>query len=365
MINFSAGSPLMARQDPILLIIVITALSLITITILIRFILLKFKEKHLTLNELEKIKSKKTTFNDIKRISSLYNLSKEEQSLLWFICKKTEAPNIFYSARSKEHLLDIFKQSYQILKNTNYSDRKISLLFDLLFKIEKKNAEGRKIVNSLVLPLRTILIYHSSEKKPSSLEIYKTTPDFIIAKAFDVFLDSKKRPPALSKINLTFVFNTDIQYIMQCRIVRYQINFNGIQEVVLTHSLKISPLLRRNAKRKTVDIPCKLSIIRVTISSDNSKKNISYEVQPTKYESLITNISKTGCLIETSVETEKGKLIQMEFKFPGTTKTVSAYAMIISTRINPLNKKILLHSSFTKINVTLQNKILAFIYNFD
>ena len=97
-LNFQAGSsPLASRHNPVIYSAIFVGIIIIFIAIIIWFLLKKLDTLHQTEEWIEKQKDRPTKKSDVIKTARKYNFTDEETNLLWKICHKFKANNIFYN----------------------------------------------------------------------------------------------------------------------------------------------------------------------------------------------------------------------------------------------------------------------------
>ena len=141
-LNFQAGSsPLASRHNPVIYSAIFVGIIIIFIAIIIWFLLKKLDTLHQTEEWIEKQKDRPTKKSDVIKTARKYNFTDEETNLLWKICHKFKANNIFCNFKSSSFLYDLFFNGYQYFSEIN-DQASLSNLFNLKFKIEKIIAES-------------------------------------------------------------------------------------------------------------------------------------------------------------------------------------------------------------------------------
>src|SRR5574344_352782 len=92
----STGSPLQARQNPMIYSVILYLAIAIGIILAIWFIIKLIQAKHKTAEWIEAHKNTPTKASDVKRLSKLIGFSREEFTMMVKICKELKTPNIFH-----------------------------------------------------------------------------------------------------------------------------------------------------------------------------------------------------------------------------------------------------------------------------
>lgn len=237
-LNFQAGSsPLASRHNPVIYSAIFVGIIIIFIAIIIWFLLKKLDTLHQTEEWIEKQKDRPTKKSDVIKTARKYNFTDEETNLLWKICHKFKANNIFYNFKSSSFLYDLFYNGYQYFSEIN-DQASLSNLFNLKFKIEKIIAESSLIKSSHLIPLQTKIFYltHNSEKIAFSL--IKNHKDYLVLAPKDEKQAFKEKYEELTKMLFTFISSTGMHYGFVSRLIRYE-QEDDKQVIIISHPTEL------------------------------------------------------------------------------------------------------------------------------
>jgi hypothetical protein len=238
-----------------------------------------------------------------------------------------------------------------------------SKLFDLRYKIERVNAASIIINSSKAIPDNTEISYVSPSGLRFPMKLTMNSDKELLLQISSAFAASPYKPKELSKADFTFRMNTGMHYRMSLRIVRYQKDSAGHNQMVLMHSENLEPLVRRGAKREECKTSCTYTAVKVKASSEN-KNGIEYIPLEHKYSGIVVDISKSGCQLVTSLPIKEGQYLHLELK-TNRAQLDPIIGMIVSLQKGIGARQFILHISFVRISQAAQNRIQAHIYHYE
>jgi len=355
------GSPLEARQNPLVYTVILYLAIAIFIIFAIWVLLKIIKKKHSSPEWIEAHKKQPTKQADVIRLSKVIGLSNEERLLLTRICREQKMPNIFYSYTDSDALDDLFKRSYLTFKGIPFSTNLIYSLFRLKFHIEQYIISTKSIASSHSIPLNTVFTYVGKSQNAYQLKMVKNQKEGIILTIPKNLDESEDKPEPLSKISLSFTTTSNTQYTFETRLVRDNKVFDGTKQVLVAHSNTITSLNRRQYKRLELDVPCKYSAVEVFT---NKKGDPDLRPKENKYDGKLANISSSGCCLISNYPIKEQQYIYIETTLPPD-KDIVVSGLITGLRQNKESGLYDLHVVFIKLPVSEQVKILSSVYGYE
>lgn len=357
-LDFQAGgSPLAARMNPVVYVILLVALIIIAILALIFIFLKKQKKREETPEWIEAQKKRITQKKDILSFSEKYKLKPEEESFLWKICRLYKIPNIIYAVKNISTLDQYFSKYYE--ENKNGQPQDINLMFRLKFRLERIFAASVEIssTKSLTKDMYISEVFPDGSKKHFS--VYKNDKDFLIIKITEEFYNSNEKPENLAKVAFTFISETGMRYAFISRVLRYEKKENNFLMYV-SHSNDLITKQQRHFKRINVNEKCKIASVKTETNKRNEK---IYTPTEQKFECMLTNISGGGCCISTTLPIKEGQLTYIEFSLNN--ENAEIIGKIVKTRKSLTQGLFNIHIHFLNISTEIQNKILAKVYGYN
>lgn len=354
------GSPLAARQNPHIYLIIVFLIIFVGIVLLIYFISKIIKKNHSTPEYIALQRNKETSQKNVIALAKKLQLTQSAQTLLWDICKTTKAKNIFYSYTNEEYLNSIFKEYFLIKKSQNKAAKELLEIFKLNFLIYKKVSLSKNISSSksipinstLSFPTKTGIIYQFKLEKNETNGLYLSVPENITDQ-------TKDKPEPLAKIAMLFTLQNKQQYALVTRVIQYT-NINDKKYIVLSHSNTIYPQNRRSSKRFDVDKKCTFSAVEISTNKDGNKV---FTPKENKYEGKITNLSEGGCKLLTDMPIKQKQFIHLNF--PVLNITESVYGQIVETKTNYNTNLFAVHIMFKNISAESKVNILSDLYRYE
>lgn len=357
----SAGSPLLARQNPQVYLIILYLLIAIIIIFAVYVVLKIIQKLHSTPEYIETQKSKITVYKNVVATAKKIQLTKEETLLLWKTCKYTKALNIFYTHTDINYVDEIFKTYFQHKKRHNASDEVIYELLKLRFKIFKYVTFSKNLPSSRNIPIGTVLSYPAPSgffyqfklEKNEKNGLYLSIPETLDE-------NNKDRPEKLIKIALIFSLQSDQQYVLATRVVQYLSLPENKNYLVISHTGTICPQSRRTSQRFIVNKDCLFSAVDVT-EKENGEKIL--KAKPSTHKGILIDISEGGCKLFTDLPIKKMQYIHLSFDING--QNESLYGLIVDTKTDLDTGYYALHIAFKNYPIKTRVKLLADLYNYN
>lgn len=358
MLEIRAGtSPLEARGNSIIYLSLFIALIVIAIFGVICAIVLYRKKQMESPEWQEKEKARPTKYSDIERLATVYPLTKEQLTLLWTICKKYQIVNIYYSIKRFNDLDSYFKQAY--LDTKKEGEEAVSKLFELKMALDRIFADSTNITSTAYLSkdTKTSLVLPDGQKV--RCPVIENTKDYV-ALLYPSDEEAKsKKPVPLTKTEFTFLSPVGMPYAFITRVMRYEKRGDDTL-MILSHSSDLVKKSRRRYKRINYTASVKFSL--ATQKVDNKGK-LSFISSNTSYDGVLQNISGGGCCLSTAKLIEENNALYLSFNLTGTDCKV--VGKIVKTRPNQNTSLFNLHIRFINIDLSIQNKILAKVYDYE
>ncbi len=357
-LDFQAGnSPLAARMNPAIYVVLIFALAISGILGIVFFILKKRKQAEETPEWIEAQAKRKTKRKDVEVFSEKYKLKPDEENFLWKMCRKYEIPNILFAVKKFSSIEPYFEKYYSQNKNTSQAD--INLMFRLEFKLERIFAASVVISSTKMIAKNSKISEIFPDGTKTDFFVYENTKDYLSIKITNEFFESPDKPENLAKVAFTFRTEAGMQYAFVSRILRYETDANGCQMIV-SHSSDLITKQQRHFKRINVNEKCKFSSIKIETTKKSEKKLVPAEK---KYECMLTNISGGGCCISTTLPIKENQMTYIEISLAD--GEYGVFGTIVKTRKSKTQGIFNLHIKFCNISVEVQNKILAKVYGYN
>lgn len=357
------GSYISSRQDSFLYIFIVVVLILLAVATIVYFIFFKAMSKKRTRAWIEKNKNRDTKYKDVKACAHEARLNKAETLRLWHICKRYKARNILFMYREPEELDTMFQMEYNRMVSDSYvNHEKISIFFDLRYKLEKAYEEKLTINSTRSLREGQEIIIYDNEKNTWRVKLIKSTKDGFYVGLTKEFIENSAKPKPLSKIRITFTLPTGMAYNCLARAARYEKQPNGQEYLLITHSTTLNMYQRRGAKRMEMEnLQCEFSAV---VAKKEEGKKPTFQIKENRNRGKLLDISASGCRIWCGLPIVKGQYIQVYYRLPGSSKESNAQGLIVNTKRASDQKTYILHIMFTDIGLEEKNTIYAKIYQY-
>lgn len=357
-LDFQAGgSPLAARMNPIIYVVILIGLIIIAIFFGFWFLLNLKKKKEESPEWIEAQKTRPTIKKDITIFSQKYSLRPDEETFLWKICKRYEIPNINYAVKELYNITPYFQQYYN--ENKNIPDTELNALYKVRFRLERIFASFFRVssTKALVAGQKINEIFPDGSKL--HLSVMYNHDDFLAIKITKEIYESETKPENLERVAFSFTTEEGMSYAFVSRVIRYEKNDENYSMLV-SHSTDLIEKQQRSFKRIHINEKCRIASVRTETDRKGNKIHVPTDQ---KFSCMLTNISGGGCCISTTLPVKEGQLTYIAINFPE--GEVGVIGKIIRTRKSKTQGLYNLHIQFININLKVQNKILAKVYGYN
>lgn len=358
--NGTAGSPLDARQNP-LVYLVIVALAIIVFIVLGIMIVAKIiKKKHESPEYIAEQKQKPTTQAHVAKLAKILELSKEEEALLWKVCRDTKANNILYSYTDDDYVESIFKNEFHHLMRSHAKDELVYAFFHLRFHIYKVVNYSRYITSSHNIPAGTVLSYPAPSGFQYQFTLVKNEDNGLLLSVPDTMDDEcKDKPEKLAKLAMVFSLANGQQYAILTRVVQFLQMPNDEKRLLVTHSNTVCPQSRRTSMRFAVNRDCSFSAVEVTKQADGE---VSLKAKENCYDGTIVDLSEGGCKLFSTLPIKQKQYIYLRFEILG--KTEGLFGQIADTRTDYDSGMYAIHIAFKQVPLQTKVRLLSDLYDY-
>lgn len=352
------GSPVAARQNPMVYTVIVYLVIILAVIFGIWIIHRLIEKKHSSPEWIEAQKVKPTAYKDIQMLAKKIDLNKEEIALLWKICRENEATNIFYSYTDDDFVDGLFKSAFRKMAQMKVSDKDLYDLFRLRFHIYKSVTFSGSVTSSAKIPLETVLSYPAPSGFQYHFTLIKNDKNGLCLKIPDTLEDtSEDKPQPLSKIAFIFSLPNKQQYALVARVVQYIVSANGERQLLTTHSSTVCPQSRRTSRRFLIQRDCKFSAVEV---STNKAGELTFKAKENKYDGTLADLSEGGCKMLSTMPIKQKQYIYLEFEVLG--RTEGFFGQIANTRTDLDTGLYSLHIGFKLVPLEMKVRILTDLY---
>lgn len=358
-LNFQAGkTPLASRQNPVIYLVIVVVLIFAAIMTGLWFIQMLRRKRMDSPEFQEQEKNRVTKKSDCFALIKKYGLAPEYINILWFVCKKFQIPNIFYSIKTFDQLNNKFKEAYLSLKQSG-DESLVNQLFKLKFDLDKIFSTTVVYSSTNTIPLKTRMKLVLKRNMAIPAILYENEKNYLSIQVPENFIESKYKPDEMERIAFTFVSQTGLAYAFITRFIRWQ-KQGDKTFMIVNHTPHLMTKTQRSFKRINVNTQCTFSSVKVKKNENGEKEfNIGEKV----YSAHLSNISGGGCCIASSLPIKENQMIQFHTDLGN--GDVTAIGKIVKSKKTNIQGVYNLHIQFTKIGTVEQNKILAKVYGYE
>ena len=357
--NGATGSPLAARQTALPYTVMGAALIGLAVVFLL-WLLWRIAQKRKESPEyIEAQKNRPTTLKDIQALAKKISLTRSEALLLYNICFRYKARNVYYLWNDEEYLDGLFREEFLRLRQKG-AEGDIHELFMLRTRLEKISNSLKNIPSSHNIPEGQTLTLPATGGRVYNFKIAKNEKDSITLEMPPNFEGTEFQPKPLDKIVMTFLSKHNILYVLSTRVIRFQHGPGGIGEMVIRHSNAVSMQNRRQFKRVNVGNQCTFSAVEETTGK---RGDVSYAPKENKYEGKLADVSAGGCMIQTKLPIKRDQKLWIKISLPDKPE-FEAIGLIVSAQKNNETEVFSLHISFIEVPEESRNDIFAYVYKY-
>lgn len=355
----ATGSPLAARQTALPYTVMAFALVGIGVLFLLWIVWKILQKRKESPEYIAAQKNKPTTLANIQALAKKISLTRQEALLLYNICIRQKAKNIYYLWNDEEYLDGILRQEFSRLRQKN-AEADIYELFKLKSRLERIERMKRSIPSSHNIPEGETLTLPATGGRFYPFKIRKNDQDSLVLEVPQNLEGTEFCPKPLDKIVMTYLTKRGTQYVLSSRVIRFQHGAGGVSEMVASHSNAVSMQNRRQWKRANIGNKCVFSAVE---EKTGKRGEITYAPKENKYEGILADISAGGCMIKTQLPIKRDQKLWIKISLPERGE-FEAYGLIVSAQKNNETNVFSLHISFIEIDEKDRNDIFAFVYNY-
>ncbi len=349
-----SGSPVLARSQLNIFLVIALILGVITFLSIIYVISKLISNYHRSPQYLEKKRRRPTSNSDINEISRYSHLSKEEHAILSRLCKENPTPNILYAVQDLSYINEILKALFLKLC-VEANEKAKTALFGLRTKLIRAYTPPEEMTSSRKIDIGTKMTYTASQGVHYRMVYTERTPDALILNLPQNIIERNHCPAPLSKISLIFEASSGAPYQMETRVVRYQKNGRNEEQMVVMHSEQIAPLQRRQVERIEMHETCAFSSVATSTVQEGKENKTVYKPSQNMHQGLLLDVSAGGCRLVTNIPIKAEQFIYISGKL-NTKDEDSAIGTILRTTKRE-DGNFILHIKFVKIEADVVNRI--------
>lgn len=318
------------------------------------------KKKHESPEYIEEQKKKPTTQAHVAKVAKILELTKEEEALLWKVCRDTKADNILYSYTDDDYVESIFKQEFHHLMRSHAGDELVYAFFHLRFHIYKIVNYSRYITSSHNIPAGTVLSYPAPSGFQYQFTLVKNEENGLLLTVPDTMDDEcEDKPAKLQKLAMVFSLANGQQYAILTRVVQFLTTPNNEKVLLVTHSNTVCPQSRRTSMRFAVNRDCSFSAVDVTQKADG---NVSLKAKENCYDGTIVDLSEGGCKLFTTLPIKQKQYIYLRFEILGRQEGI--FGQIADTRTDYDSGMYSIHIAFKQVPLDTKVRLLSDLYDY-
>lgn len=327
----------------------------------IGLVLAKIRAARTKTNWLEVNKDKPTKKVNIENVARQANLNADEKRILEATCKAFNPRNLEYMVRDKSAILDLLRKQYGTLRSSGSDGEKMHSFFEMVRKIDRLNDSLSMISNPKAIPEGQKLTYLDADRSSWTLTLDRIDNQGIVIAIPQQLYASDKKPAPLSKFVMTFKTDTGSSYALLSRVVRYEEEKSGKFILIASSNSTLTAAQRRGSKRRALAVPCKFSSVKPI----KQGKTINFEIAEKKYDGRMHDVSTGGCRFDCQIPIKQGQYLNVEFSLDGgQTFQVIGYIVMTTKGTEADGATYILHIKFIDIDISVKNKIAAFVYDY-
>ena len=358
-----SGSPLLARAQLnmflVIAIIVVVFATLAVIYLISRIIHNYFNSPQY----LEKQRRRPTTAKDVSAVAKQCALTKKEHAMLTKVCKTAPSVNIKYLLLDLTMLEQCLREEFLELKSKDDEDGK-TVLFSLRTKIRHTYVPPDSVTSSRKISVGTRLTYTASQGVHYKLTLVEKQMDSITLDIPAAMSERGEKPPSLSKVTFIFEQANGTPYLMDTRVMRYQLGKQRQEQMIVMHSDQISPLQKRQNERIEMQQECQFASVTVTKTGEGKNETVTYKPSDTMHNGMLFDVSTGGCRLLVNIPIKAEQYIYVKGRFNHRDED-AATGIILRTTRRQDDGKYLLHIKFVAISTETVNRIQATACGYD
>jgi hypothetical protein len=351
------GSPLNARQNPILYYPIIAGIIIIALVGAL-FLLWRLIRKLLKLPPpVNRERRRRTRAGDIRLAETTYRLSDTESDFLTKLCKQYRVPNIYYFFQNALKTYELFARAYADIVSSDSGSPTLTPLFSVMEKVNRHRLAVSGMRSTQIIPVGQEVSLMPKGKGRLTMTLKGNNEREL---RFSLPLDSgghQVLPPELSKVTISYETRDTTLVSIPLRILNYETR-NGIEELVAAHSTNIFSYIRQEYRYVRINLKCTYQVVKK--QSDPATGEIQYLPQGDELPAVLMNYSGKSCNLSTSGAAPALRdylCIQCQFE-----SAERLYAAVLGAA-NIAGSHII-HTDFVQMDDRAKNYILARVNGF-
>jgi hypothetical protein len=353
------GSPLEARQSPILYNMIYFGIIIIAVIVAL-FLLWQLIRRVLKLpTPASRERRRRTTAADIRLAEMTYRLTAPETEFLAWLCKNYRVPNIYYFFQNAQKTYDLFADAYRDVAAAEPNSRLLTPLFSVLEKVNRHRLAISGMRNTQIIPVGQEISLLAQDKRKLTMTLRVNGEKEM---RFSLPIDSPAHtvlPPELSKISIFFETRENVMVSVPVRVLTYEIR-QGTEEMVTAHSTNIFSYIKQEYNYVRVNLNC--TCVIAVKSSDTEAGDTQYVPDGDFVPARLIDYSGKSCNIvvtDMAPAVRQRLIVQVGLEKSWTAQFVAA---VLDTADNGVSH--IIHADFVQMDERTQNYILARVNGF-
>lgn len=286
--------------------------------------------------------------------------SSSDLNLLWKVsqmCELEQPTSLFWSMPALTKCMSQITK--QAAKNGTENDPKmqalITKLFDYRTKLQNENDDKKGLESTLYLDKGQKLRIILPGEGVFSSKILNNGKDIIISiPKKDNMIPITAEKWVGKVLNIYLWRKGDARYVFDTTVVGHGL-FVGESSISIKHSNNLTRTQKRKSIRAKCEIPANLYVVTAAKAD-----NVSVETQE-GYKCIIEDISESGALVHIAGKGQPNIQIKLQFNIQNI--LIIMLGVIRTVEYNQELNESLLHFECLKIEPSMKNEILSFVYN--
>lgn len=300
---------------------------------------------------------------DLKQIFSMYNFSESQKVFFKNLCTEYKITNPLLFIHDESKIESTFSRKLHQL-DTLASDnpdleKDKTILFTIQEALIKKIKNKSPYVTTRSIPLdQEITLITSTDEHYKSVILSNTQDGLVCVLPRDIS-ENELRLQQYAKIEVFFsVVQFNQSYRFQTKLLEY-ITDSNTTRMLLSHSNSLQVLALRKHERKTLELQCTISLVKIANIVNGKETKHKYFPLRESFKGLITDISLGGCTIITSKMIPTNTYIQITTSIDSLNEDRMIGRIV---RLSQENSNSIMHISFVQMPRISLNRVFSLFF---
>jgi len=297
------------------------------------------------------------------RIASAYGLDREQAKLLEYVFRTNSAADPDRAMGNPVLLDRYFKRAYRVIEKNSESDedaqQRLVKLFSLRNVIDAAPTTSSTTTGHIAVNAAAVLV---ADEESYPVRVISSQGQNVITEIPRNALGTPVRLSRGMRVSLSFFTRSSKGFSYEGQVAGLQETENG-QGLLITHTGKVTPLVKRKFRRRQTSIRCAFFLVLLDNSGTGKNKVQKLRVDTKRYAGTVLDLSIGGCSIKTAVPVQVGARLKISIDYDDNSLITVLGQVLRINRSGPAGA--IIHIKFLKVPRRAFNSINALVFGYN